>query len=166
MFGHFIGIHYVENLKDHNCLVLGEKREIDDRHLVSLRRSPAEVRSRSNCAFVHGTQNRQLRNDPTWCRWRWGRSSVYLNKPSKNAWESNRFGFGVLLLLHRSQTAGAAGAQRIWARQFEKETGCFLSANSKQVSFAVTRRTVKFYLLLYHRFTAGLSNPVLVAQLT
>ena len=36
---HFIGIHYVENLKDHNCLALGEKLEIEDRHLVSLRRS-------------------------------------------------------------------------------------------------------------------------------
>ena len=31
---HFIGIHYVENLKDHNCLVLGEKLEIE-----ALRRS-------------------------------------------------------------------------------------------------------------------------------
>ena len=54
VFGHFIAIHFVENLKDHNCLVLGEKGEIEYRHLVSLRTSPAEVRSRSDCSFVHG----------------------------------------------------------------------------------------------------------------
>ena len=76
------------------------------------------------------TQNPQLRNDP-------GREEVNgvvgdgarVQYTFQKASEPNRFGLGVLSPLHRSQTASAAGPQRICARQFQKESGCFLSAS-------------------------------------
>ena len=82
---------------------------------------PAEVRSRSDCSFVHGTQNRQLRNDP-------GREEVLgavgdgdgVGKPQQTFQKCQEVWSRSVVPLHRSQAAGA-GAQRIGARQFEQK---------------------------------------------
>ena len=134
---HFIGIHYVENLKDHNCLVLGEKLEIEALR-ISQQRSGREAivllctePKIANFAMILAAKKHLV---PLAMETEFGKPQQTFQK-CQEVWSRG------VVPLHRSQAAGA-GAQRIGARQFEKKkkSGCFLSANSKQASFAVTRR--------------------------